>query len=345
MRKKLNTRNSYLKTLLLAGSCFIYSGSAHAQLFSTGNTGFELTKAVIHVDSTDDILVKKSAVFLQQDIEQVTGKKVEIVSRFEKKSTLYIIVGTTGKSGAINNLEKSGKISLKEIAGKWEAYKIQTITGIPGQSAARVLVIAGSDRRGVAYGVFELSRQIGVSPWYWWADVPVLKKQAIYLNPSATITDAPKVKYRGIFINDEAPCLSSWSKEKFGGFNHLFYEHVFELILRLKGNYLWPAMWGNAFNTDDTLNPVVADEYGIVMGTSHHEPMLRAQQEWKQQGKGAWDYTKNDTILRAFWRKGIENMKQHESILTIGMRGDGDMPMTQGTACLLYTSIFLCGSF
>lgn len=339
MRKKLNMRNRLLKILLLAAGCFIHPGRVHSQLVSTGNTGFELTKAVIQIDSTDNVLVKKSAEFLQHDIELATGKKVEIVSRFEKKNALYIIIGTAGKSGILNHLEKSGKISLKEIAGKWEAYKIQTISGVPDQPAAKALVIAGSDRRGAAYGVFELSKQIGVSPWYWWADVPVLKKQAIYLNPSAVITDAPKVKYRGIFINDEAPCLSSWSKEKFGGFNHSFYEHVFELILRLKGNYLWPAMWGNAFNTDDTLNPVVADEYGIVMGTSHHEPMLRAQQEWKQQGKGAWDYTKNDTILRAFWRKGIENMKQHESILTIGMRGDGDMPMTQGTATALLERI------
>lgn len=205
--------------------------------------------------------------------------------------------------------------------------------------SGRFLVIAGSDRRGTAYGVFELSRQMGVSPWYWWADVPVKKQASVYINTAAKITDAPKVKYRGFFINDEAPCLSNWGKNTFGGFNHLFYEKVFELIIRSKGNYLWPAMWGNAFNADDTLNPVKADEWGIVMGTSHHEPMLRAQQEWKKFGKGAWDYTKNDTILRDFWKKGIENMGQHESIVTVGMRGDGDMPMTQGTATALLERI------
>lgn len=338
MRKNKLTGINIRKILLLTCcTCCLFGG--HAQLVSTGKTGFELTGAVIYTDSAEDILVKKSAEFLQQDIERVTGRKLSIISQIEKTNSLYIIIGTTGKSGLLKQLSVSEKIGLKEINDKWEAYKIQTITAIPGHPAAKALVIAGSDRRGVAYGVFELSRQMGVSPWYWWADVPVVKKEKLYINPAFRLTDAPKVKYRGIFINDEAPCLSNWSKEKFGGFNHRFYEHVFELILRLKGNYLWPAMWGNAFNTDDTLNPVLADEYGIVMGTSHHEPMLRSQQEWKQQGKGAWDYTKNDTVLRAFWKKGIEQMQQHESILTIGMRGDGDMPMTQGTAIQLLEKI------
>lgn len=117
------------------------------------------------------------------------------------------------------------------------------------------------------------------------------------------------------------------------------YEKIFELLLRLKANYLWPAMWGNAFNDDDTLNPILADKYGIVMGTSHHEPMLRAQTEWKRYGKGAWNYNTNDTVLKNFWRKGIVNMKNHESIVTIGMRGDGDEPMTTGTATALLEKI------
>lgn len=147
--------------------------------------------------------------------------------------------------------------------------------------------------------------------------------------------NSPSVKYRGIFINDEAPAFAGWTREKFGGFNHLVYEKMFELLLRLKANYLWPAMWGNAFNDDDKVNPVLADQYGIVMGTSHHEPMLRAQQEWKKYGTGAWNYNSNDSVLRSFWKKGIQNMGTHESIVTIGMRGDGDEPMTQGTAISL----------
>jgi Glycosyl hydrolase family 115/Gylcosyl hydrolase family 115 C-terminal domain len=237
-------------------------------------------------------------------------------------------------------LEAKKMFSTKKLAGKWEAYTIQSIDASPQfMPMQQMLVIAGSDRRGTAYGVFELSKQMGVSPWHWWADVPVQKKKALYIRDNTFLTDAPKVKYRGIFINDEAPALSNWSKEKFGDFNHQFYEKVFELILRLKGNYLWPAMWGNAFNDDDTLNPVKADEWGIVMGTSHHEPMLRAQQEWKRYGKGAWDYTKNDSTLRSFWRKGIKNMGNHESIVTLAMRGDGDEPMTEGTATALLEKI------
>ncbi|MBN2200777.1 glycosyl hydrolase 115 family protein, partial [bacterium] len=163
--------------------------------------------------------------------------------------------------------------------------------------------------------------------------------QSLAVTPGWDVDDGPAVKYRGIFINDEAPCLSGWAHEKFGGFNHLFYEKVFELILRLKGNYLWPAMWGNAFNTDDPLNPVLADEYGIVMGTSHHEPMLRAQQEWKQFGKGEWNYDHNEEGLKEFWRQGIAAMDGHESIVTVGMRGDGDLPMTEGANIALLERI------
>ena len=256
--------------------------------------------------------------------------------------TLYqkniIILGTFKGSSIIQKLIAEKKIDINTIKGKWEAFQMQTVKN-PTKGIENALVITGSDKRGTAYGVLELSRQIGVSPWYWWADVPVKKKPEVFIKKGVYTFNSPSVKYRGIFINDEAPAFSGWTKEKFGGVNHLVYEKMFELLLRLKANYLWPAMWGNAFNDDDTLNPVLADKWGIVMGTSHHEPMLRAQQEWKRYGKGAWDYTKNDTVLRDFWRKGIENMGSHESIVTIGMRGDGDMPMTQGTATALLEKI------
>ena len=209
----------------------------------------------------------------------------------------------------------------------------------PFPGVHQALVITGSDRRGTAYGVFELSRAIGVSPWYWWADVPVKHADALYLPPHNFVSNTPGVKYRGFFINDEAPALSGWVHEKFGNFNHEFYEHVFELLLRLKANYLWPAMWGNAFNDDDKLNPVLASQYGIVMGTSHHEPMLRAQQEWKRFGKGPWDYQKNAPVLDSFWRIGIQHMDSHESVVTVGMRGDGDKPMEEGSNIALLEKI------
>src|SRR5579885_1602511 len=194
---------------------------------------------------------------------------------------------------------------------------------------SKALVIAGSDKRGTIYGIYDLSEQIGVSPWYWWADVPVKRSNALYIKPGRHIESEPAVKYRGIFLNDEAPSLTGWVKEKFGNYNHEFYNKVFELLLRLKANYLWPAMWNNAFNEDDPLNPKLADEYGIVMGTSHHEPMLRAQQEWKRHGKGAWDYATNGDFLRQFWTEGVERNKNYESIITLGMRGDGDLPMSE----------------
>ncbi|WPQ60554.1 glycosyl hydrolase 115 family protein [Chitinophaga sancti] len=231
--------------------------------------------------------------------------------------------GLGGKSETIQRDMFSG-LDTTGLNGKWEAFRI---TVSPGK-----VIILGSDKRGAAYGALELSKQLGVSPWYWWADVPIKKKEKVFVQEGRYDFGPPSVQYRGIFINDEAPAFSGWTHEKFGGFNHHVYEKIFELLLRLRGNYLWPAMWGNAFNDDDRLNPVLADKWGIVMGTSHHEPMLRAQAEWKRYGRGAWDYVANDSVLRAFWREGIVAMAKHESIVTIGMRGDGDLPMSSETA-------------
>ncbi len=211
-----------------------------------------------------------------------------------------------------------------------------TVLEHPFPHVRRALVIAGSDKRGTIFGLYTLSEQIGVSPWYWWADVRVPHRDALYVKPGTYVMASPAVKYRGIFLNDEAPSLTNYAREKFGGFNHEFYTHVFELLLRLRANYLWPAMWGSAFNEDDPADPKLADEYGIVMGTSHHEPMLRAQQEWKRHGKGPWDYTTNGEELREFWTEGIKRNRDYESTITIGMRGDGDLAMspTANTALL-----------
>jgi hypothetical protein len=209
----------------------------------------------------------------------------------------------------------------------------------------RALIIAGSDKRGTIYGIYDLSEQIGVSPLYWWADVPAQHKDALYVKPGKYLQGPPSVKYRGIFLNDESPDLSGWVAEKFGtvpvkdnppipanvaNYNSQFYTKIFEVILRMKGNYLWPAMWNNAFNEDDPENPRLADEYGIVMGNSHQEPMLRAQKEWDrryQKTLGSWNYYKNPDVLKDFWREGIRRNKNYESILTIGLRGANDTPM------------------
>ncbi|SFQ42078.1 glycosyl hydrolase 115 family protein [Parafilimonas terrae] len=327
-----------IKFIFLLCSAIAFSVTSYTQSFvSEKNTGADFPVVAasqttsIYVDEHDDWLVHKAASLLQHDIEMITGKKPGVISSLPSSAESIIIIGTIKGSSTINQLIKTKKLNVDDIKDKWEAFTLQTISN-PIKGIKNALIIAGSDKRGAAYGTFTLSEQIGVSPWYWWADVPAKKKAEVYVKKGSYTYPSPSVKYRGIFINDEAPAFSGWTKEKFGGVNHLVYEHIFELLLRLKANYLWPAMWGNAFNDDDTLNPILANKWGIVMGTSHHEPMLRAQQEWKRYGSGAWDYTKNDTALRAFWKKGIENMDHHESIVTIGMRGDGDMPMTKGTA-------------
>jgi hypothetical protein len=293
---------------------------------------------IIYVDEKDHWLMHRSAELLRQDLQLLTGQQARIVSTMPSSAENIIIIGSLDSSGTIQHLAKERKIQTDEMTGQWEKFLLQTVEN-PASGIKKALVITGSDKRGTAYAVFELSKQLGVSPWYWWADVPVKRKKEIYLKNGLYNYGSPSVKYRGIFINDEAPAFSGWAKEKFGGVNHQVYEKVFELMLRLKANYLWPAMWGNAFNDDDPLNPVLAQRYGIVMGTTHHEPMLRAQQEWKRYGKGPWNYDSNEVFLKAFWKKGIENMDSRESIISIGMRGDGDMPMTVGSNIALLERI------
>ncbi|HMU46697.1 MAG TPA: glycosyl hydrolase 115 family protein [Chitinophagaceae bacterium] len=296
---------------------------------------FSIKDARIYVDKNDHALVKIAASLLQKDIEAVSGKQLPIINSLPASGNL-IIIGSTDKSSITKKLAK--KLDTKTISKKWEAYQIQTLKN-PFKGIRDALVITGSDRRGTAFGVFEFSKQIGVSPWYWWADVPVKKKNDLFIKTNVKITDAPKVKYRGLFINDEAPALSGWSKEKFGGFNHLFYRNVFELMLRLKSNYLWPAMWGNAFYDDDSLNIKTADDYGIVIGTSHHEPLMRAHDEWRRYGnKKLWNYDSTEAELKEFWRDGMKRA-WNEKIVSVGMRGDGDEPMSRETATALLERI------
>ena len=277
----------------------------------------------IHTDNSDYKGVLRAVNDLKEDLRKVTGNSPQ-----QGATKFTLIIGTVGKSPTIDKLIQTGKIEAKDLKGKNEKYIIKTVTA-PLEGIDAALVIAGSDKRGTIYCIYELSSQIGVSPWYYWADVPVVNQKNLYVKPGTYTEGEPAVQYRGIFLNDEAPALTGWSKATFGGFNHQFYEKVFELLLRLKGNFLWPAMWGSAFYDDDPLNGPLADEYGIVMGTSHHEPMALAQQDWKRRGEGAWDYTKNGEVLRKFWASGIERAKNWESLITIGMRGDGDEPMSE----------------
>ena len=290
MHFQLNKSRFFIKfflfsvTLLMTLPCFAVTdtsyvstqkGASRFQLFASGKA------ADIFVSDTDFPGVIRAAKDLASDIQMVSTIKPNLNVNASKFSKEIILIGTIGKNSLIDQLIKQGKLNVSGAVGKWETSLTQIILNpMPGVSKA--LVIAGSDKRGTIYGIYDLSQQIGVSPWYYWADVPVKKQAALYVLPGRHSQGTPAVKYRGIFINDEAPALSGWAKDKFGGFNHQFYEKVFELILRLKGNYLWPAMWGSAFNDDDKVNPVKADEYGIVMGTSHHEPLVRAHDEWRR---------------------------------------------------------------
>jgi hypothetical protein len=314
---------SYISSQKSAGA-FTLSASGHS--------------APLVVSTIDYPGVTRTVRDLQTDIYHVSLAKPALFLDRRPETREFVLVGTLGKNPLIDELARGGKIDVKGIEGKWETFLIQVVEK-PFPGVDRVLVIAGSDKRGTIFGVYDLCQKIGVSPWYWWADVPVKRQQSLHVRKGEYTQGEPAVRYRGIFINDEAPALSGWAIEKFGGFNHAFYEKVFELILRLKGNYLWPAMWGRAFYDDDSLNPKLADEYGIVIGTSHHEPMMRAHDEWRRYGSGPWNYEKNDSVLKEFWRQGIKRMGSYESVVTIGMRGDGDEPMSQSANISLLESI------
>ena len=288
-------------------------------------------KVEIYMDANDCRGVSYAANALVRDISKVSGSQATITSN--RKAT--ILVGTIGHSAAIDQLMKQKRINGNLLKGKREKF---IITVVDNQ-----LVIAGSDRRGTIYGIYELSQQMGVSPWYDWADVPVEHHDSIFVNRGTYTDGEPAVRYRGIFLNDEAPCLTSWVKNTYGtGYgDHRFYQRVFELVLRLRGNMMWPAMWGWAFYADDAENEKTADEMGVVMSTSHHEPMARNHQEYarNRKGWGPWNYQKNKANLQKFFREGIERMKGTEQIVTIGMRGDGDEAMSAEADTKLMTNI------
>lgn len=279
--------------------------------------------AKIVVDPGDWKGVTRAANDLGDDVRKVTNVASPVISD-TKLSPGAIIVGTIGKSKLIDQLVKNGKLNVDAVKNKWESFVIQNVEDN--------LIIAGSDKRGTIYGIYDVSEKIGVSPWYYWADAPVKKSTNLYVKAGRYLQESPKVKYRGIFINDESPSFSGWSNKHFGGINSKVYTHIFELLLRLKANYLWPAMWGNAFNEDDPMSPVLADEYGIVMGTSHHEPMMRSQKEYTKRKDqiGAWDYVTNAENLKKFWTEGLERNKNYDNIITMSMRGDGDVAMGKG---------------
>ncbi|GGY64960.1 hypothetical protein GCM10011613_05960 [Cellvibrio zantedeschiae] len=349
---------------ILISSLIVFCGGVFASLsyacelpasvcFSKKSGSFELIQsgkpAGIYVDKSADPAVLRVANNFAADIGRVGGSTAPLISSIENAKGNVVIVGVAGQSPVINELISSGKLKVDGLNAQWEAYQ-RVVVERPFPNVPKALVIVGSDRRGAVYGTYDISEKMGVSPWYWFADVPVQKKSNVFVTAGA-YSDAPKIKYRGIFINDEDPGFSSWAIKHYGGINSKMYEHVFELLLRMKANYLWPAMWPpKAFNEDDPQNKILADEMGIVVGASHHEPMTRAHDEWhrnmdKGVTGGKWDYATNAANLRTFWRGGIERMmskgngQAYESLVTVGMRGDGDEAMSEGTATQLLETI------
>ena len=284
--------------------------------FSPEADGVSLAGAAIGYSEQEYEGVKMAIENLREDMQRVLGQKPQTSSI--SPLTSNILIGTLGKNKDIDRLK------LPDLKGKREKFIITTV--------GNQVIIAGSDKRGTIYGIYELSRQLGVSPWYWWADAPVAHHDVAYVKNGTYTAGEPAVEFRGLFLNDEAPCLTTWVKNTFGTNygGREFYAKVFELILRLKGNFLWPAMWGWAFYADDPENGKLADTMGVIMGTSHHEPMARNHQEYarNRQAWGAWNYQTNQTKLDQFFREGVERMKGTEDIVTIGMRGDGDEAMS-----------------
>jgi hypothetical protein len=292
--------------------------------------------AAIRVDTNDFPGVIRAVGDLQADIGRVTGLTPAMLPG-NQKSANVILIGTIGKSRFIDELIAQKKIDISAISNQWESFMVQVVPA-PLEGIKNALVICGSDKRGTIYGVYDVSEQIGVSPWYYWADVPPKHHDELFVRAGKFVQGPPAVKYRGIFLNDEAPDLTGWVQAKYGqtpgyqgaaNYGRGFYTNLFELMLRLRANYLWPAMWNNAFNEDDPENPRLADSYGIVMGTSHQEPMLRAQKEWDhhfQKQYGNWNYNKTNQrpVLQQFWRDGVRRNKNYESIVTLGLRAEND---------------------
>ncbi len=283
------------------------------------------------------------------DVELVSGKKPQILVEKEIPETLEssgedwtIIAATKGKSSFLKKLEEAGSAELKELEQKRECYA-WIFPEIKNRTKPNLLVIAGSDKRGTIYGLFHLSEMLGVSPFVDWCGLMPPKQEKIELREDmACISKEPSVRYRGFFINDEWPAFGNWCNHNFGGFNAKAYDHVFELLLRLKGNYLWPAMWSARFADDGPglLNAELADEYGIIMGMSHHEPCLRQGEEYKYlRGKNsvygdAWNFRTNREGITKFWEDGLKRSGKFENVITVGMRGEADTAIMGKNATL-----------
>nr|WP_302283254.1 glycosyl hydrolase 115 family protein [Alistipes onderdonkii] len=332
-----------MKHLILMLSALVAVSAGHAQVAvheKSPETKYAFTlasprqTAAILYDASDAAVVKRAAELFAADVEAVTGRRPQVTSATGETGPA-VIVGTVGGSALIRRLSEAGKIDTAPLEGAWERYLIQTVANpLPG--IRKALVIAGSDRRGAAYGLFTLSELIGVSPWYWWADVPVKKHAALHVDAPPTYSQTPSVRYRGIFLNDEDWGLTPWASQTFeperGNIGPRTYAKVCELLLRLKANYLAPAMHpvSTSFNQIPE-NKLVADTFAIVMGSTHCEPLLlNTASEWDTKTMGPWNYDKNKEGINRVLTQRVRENSPYENVYTLALRGlhDGAISTT-----------------
>jgi hypothetical protein len=336
------TRKSFLRGMAAAGAAPLLPGvlptAAHAAPAQpSARPGFSLvdggTAVDVFVDPADDPAVVRAAGDLCADVERVSGVRPRLLDAVPERAERVVLVGTIGASTVIDRLIAAGRLEVSRVRGRWEASVTQIVNrALPGVGDA--LVIAGSDRRGTVYGVYDTSERIGVSPWSWWADVPVEHRDTVTVPPGPLVRQEPSVRYRGIFINDEQN-LTTWSRrtqEPDKNIGPETYQRIFELLLRLKANYLWPAMhpYSDFFNKHRE-NPELADRYGIVVGSSHPEALLRngvhEWEPWAEEHRNPdgslpkYDYTVNPGVISDYWRARVRQNAAYESSWTIGMRG------------------------
>ncbi|WP_198680017.1 glycosyl hydrolase 115 family protein [Aureibaculum luteum] len=323
-------RNKYYLKFVLLGLLFCLQLNAQTAinfpLISDENN------ATLRIDKRDAKVVSIAAEMLIDDIFKVTQKKLVTDT---KNNPYQIIAGTLGQSKLIDQFVSKHKIDVSKVSGKWETYTIQVIEN-PSKEIKKALVIIGSDRRATAFGLLELSRMIGVSPWEWWADAVPTKKEELVIPIVTTTYGSPSVKYRGIFLNDEDWGLQRWAALNFepetGDIGPKTYAKVFELLLRLRANTIWPAMHKctKAFYHYPK-NKEVADDYAIVIGSSHAEPMLcNINAEWNHESMGEYRYDTNAEVIKDLFKKRAKETQNFDGIYTVGMRGEHDSPMIVG---------------
>jgi hypothetical protein len=286
--------------------------------------------AAIYLAPEDAVELEAATGAFASDIERVTGSRPAIISDLSQLGGRpVILIGIAGRTIALQKMQQGGRLSLHPIAGKWES-SLTTVVDRPLAGVAQALVVAGSDRRGTAFALFALSRRMGVSPWIWWADVPVTPHQNVSIAARNVISGEPSVRYRGIFLNDEDWGLRPWAAKKMdpdlGNIGPHTYERIFELILRLRADSLWPAMHPGTlpFNAVPE-NARLADRWGIVMGSSHSEALLRNNVgEWNETTDGPWNYQLNQPAIDRYWEKRVAENGHFENFYTVGMRGVHD---------------------